>query len=132
MITAIITALVIPWAAPVSFAESSPGWHTGQSETVKTTVTGVHVPQSTAWTATFKYSDRATADPPNATLRRIPRNGIVVWVSIQPPLGWPPDGRRTSKRLSLKDAYRFCCCEGADVPGGERELKRLGRAYLVE
>jgi hypothetical protein len=133
MVTAIIAALVIPWAAPVSIAGSAPDWRVGQSGTVKTTVVGGRVSHSTAWTANFKYRDRATADPPNATLRRIPLDGIVVWVSIQPPLGWPPDVRRTSKRLSLADAYRFRCCEGADVRGGEWEIYGWGprRAYSV-
>jgi hypothetical protein len=75
----------------------------------------------------------ATADPPNETLRHIRRHGVVVWASIQPPSGWPPDGRRISRHLSLADAYRFDCCEGADVPGGEREVYGWGarRAYSV-
>jgi len=134
MVMVIVAALAIPWAAPLSFAEPAPSWHVGQSGTLRTTVTGGRVPYSTAWTANFKYRDRATADPPNATLRRIPRDGIVVWVAIQPPFrDWPPDGRRTSKRLSLADAYRFRCCEGADVRGGEWEIYGWGprRAYSV-
>jgi hypothetical protein len=57
----------------------------------------------------------------------------VVWASIQPPSGWPPGHRRTSTSLSLADAYRFACCEGAGIAGGEWELCGWGprRSYSV-
>ena len=133
MVAAVIAALAIPWAAPVSVADPGPGWHAGRSGTVETTVAGSRVSRSTAWAANFRYRDRATADPPNETLRHIGRGGVVVWISIQPPSRWPPDGRRTSRHLSLADAYRFRCCEGAEVPGGEWEVYGWGarRAYSV-
>src|SRR6266508_1158573 len=63
MVTAIIAAVVIPWAAPVSFARSAPDWRVGQSGTVKTTVVGGRVAHSTAWTANFKYRDRGDRRP---------------------------------------------------------------------
>jgi hypothetical protein len=133
MIIALVAALAIPWAAPVSFGPPPPGWHVGRSGTVATTVAGTPEHRSTAWAGNVAYRDRATADPPNATLRHLRPGGIVVWVSIQPPSGWPPDRRRTSTHLSLADAYRFACCEGADVPGGEWELYGWGprRSYSV-
>ena len=133
MVVAVIAALAIPWSAPVSVADPGPGWRAGRSGTVETTVAGRRTSRSTAWAANFRYRDPATADPPNETLRHIRRHGVVVWVSIQPPSGWAPDGRRTSRHLSLADAYRFDCCEGADVPGGEWEVYGWGprRAYSV-
>lgn len=133
MIAALIAAIAIPWAAPVTMAVPAAGWDVGRSGTVTTMVAGKRVPYSTAWTANFHYRNKATADPPNATLGRIPRNGVVVWASIQPPLLWPPDGRRASERLSVAKAYRFECCEGARVPGGEWEVYGWGpqHAYSV-
>jgi hypothetical protein len=88
---------------------------------------------STAWAANVRYRDRATSDPPNATLQQLPSTGIVVWASIQSPTAWPPDHRRVSVHYSLADAYRFACCEAAGVRGGEWELYGFGpkRAYSV-
>ena len=36
------------------------------------------------------YRDKATADPPNATLSRLPENGLIVWAFIFNP-GHPGD-----------------------------------------
>lgn len=126
MIAALIAAVAIPWAAPVTIAEPAVGWDVGRSGTVTTMVAAKRVPYSTAWTANFRYRDKATADPPNATLSRIPSNGVVVWASIQSPLLWPPEGRRTSERLSLADVYRFRCCDGSDVLVRQWELYGWG------
>lgn len=126
MLVAVIAAFAIPWAAPVSFGSPPAGWRVGRSGTVATAVAGTTEHRSTAWAGNIAYRDRATADPPNATLRHLRPRGIVVWVSIQPPAGWPPGHRRTSTHLALADAYRFACCEGAEVPGGEWELYGWG------
>ena len=56
-----------------------PGWHTGASGLVPSAY-GDGGRASTAWIAhDVRYRDRATADPPNATLRHLPRDGVIVW-----------------------------------------------------
>jgi hypothetical protein len=72
---------------------------------------------SVAWASNARCGDCATSNPPNATLRSLRRRGVIVRVSIQPPdpRGWPPTGRRLSRSYSLKDAYRFRCCEAVRV-----------------
>jgi hypothetical protein len=133
MVAVLVAVLAIPWAAPLSFGDPAPGWHVGRSGTVYTKVVRKREPLSVAWAANVKYRDVATADPPNRTLRHLPSNGIVVWAAIQPPGNWPPDGRRTTTRYALAYSYRFACCEGASVAGGEWELYGWGphRAYSV-
>jgi hypothetical protein len=112
--------------AAVALSQPAVGWYVGSSGTVTTAVMGRPTPTSTAWAANVRYRDSATADPPRRTLARIPRKGIVVWASIQPPLMWPPDGRRTSRHLAIADAYRFQCCDGGDVVVSEWELYGWG------
>jgi hypothetical protein len=135
MVAVAVAVLAIPWASPLSFTVHAPGWHVGQSGTVHATVgrAQAQVPMSTAWATNVHYRDSATSDPPNTTLQHLSPTGVVVWASIQPSAGWPPDGRRTTKRYSLADSYRFACCEGEYVGGGERELYGFGpgRAYSV-
>jgi hypothetical protein len=120
------TQVAVPWVAPVALAQPAVGWNVGSSGTVATSVMGRPTPTSTAWAANVRYRDRAVSDPPSRTLARIPRRGVVVWVSIQPPLMWPPDGRRTSGHFSLGDAYRFQCCDGSDALVPEWELYGWG------
>lgn len=131
----LIAALLLsaPWAHPLVF-QPLPGWQTGRSGNVKSAYVGKHkyvpVPlESTAWIATgVRYRDPATADPPNATLRKLPRNGIIVWAVIYEDAS--PDSRI---RLDLARARRLPCCEGAYVAGGIYELSGSGpgRAYAV-
>ena len=134
MVAAVVAArLAVPWAPPLSFSAPASGWHVGRSGTAYTKMMRKREPLSVAWAANVKYRDVATADPPNRTLRHLPSTAIVVWAAIQPPGDWPPDGRRTTTRYVLADAYRFACCEGVSVAGGEWELYGWGphRAYSV-
>lgn len=132
MLAAVAAALAIPWRTPVSIGLHAPGWYVGQSGTRHEAFLP-HV-YSVAWAANVRCRDCATSNPPNATLRLLPRRGIVVRVSIQPPAptGWPPLGRRLSRSYSLRDAYRFSCCEAVPI-GGAWELYGFGpdRAYSV-
>jgi hypothetical protein len=129
-----VLAAAVPWLVPLAFASRPPGWHTGRSGTVSVH-SGIHAPtpMSTAWAANVRYRDTATADPPNRTLTRMPRRGIVIWASIAPPDYWRPTGRRVSTRRTLAHAYRFACCEAAWIAGGEWEIYLFGprRAYSV-
>jgi hypothetical protein len=94
------------------------------------------VPQtvSVAWAANVRCDDCAASNPPNATLRALPRRGVIVRASIQPPdaMAWPPTGRKVSRGYSLGDAYRFACCEAVGI-GGDWELYGFGprHAYSV-
>jgi len=126
---ALVAALVIaPWAQPVRFGPL-PAWQTGASGTLASSygpVPGVTVPkESTAWIARgVRYRDRPSADPPNATLSHLPRQGIVVFVSVYEsaaPRGSPID-------LRLGHARRYPCCDGTYVPGGVYELAGAGPA----
>jgi len=133
-VIAALVAAAVPWLTPLSFGLHNPGWYTGRSGTVSTTVGRRHapIPMSTAWASNVRYHDRATSDPPNNTLQHFPSSGVVVWGAIQTG-GWPPGGRRISVDYSLADAYRFPCCEAAYIGGGEWELYGFGprRAYSV-
>jgi hypothetical protein len=79
--------------------------------------------ESTAWMATgVRYRDRPTADPPVATLSRLPRHGIVVFAVIYQSARKPE--RRIQLRLSR--ARRYPCCDGTYVAGGEYGLAGAG------
>jgi hypothetical protein len=133
MLVRIATVVAIPWLTPLSFGLHAPGWYVGKSGTRHQRF----LPHtfSAAWAGNVRCSDCATSDPPNATLRHLPRRGIIVRASIQPPdpTGWPPKGRRLTKSYALKDAYHFACCEAARNIGGEWELYGFGpkHAYSV-
>ena len=105
-----------------------PGWHTGASGMVPSAY-GDGGRASSAWIARgVGYRDTATADPPNRTLRQLPRNGVIVWAVAY--------GGATAKppvRLALSAAKRFDCCEAAPVAGADYELSGAGPrgAYSV-
>jgi hypothetical protein len=132
MLAAVVAALAVPWSTPVSFALRAPGWYVGQSGTRHESFAPYTF--SVAWAANVRCRDCATSNPPDATLRRLPRRGVVVRVSIQPPdpSGWPPARRRISHGYSLDGAYRFPCCEAVRI-GGSWEMYGFGRrhAYSV-
>jgi hypothetical protein len=109
--------------------------------------TGVAAPPTRSWgvckcerlsqgrgSPTFGAPDCGRSNPPNATLGRLPRRGIIVWASIQTPdpTGWPPRGRKLTLTYALAHASRFPCCEAASI-GGLWELYGDGpnRAYSV-
>lgn len=133
MVELFAAAALAPWAQPLRF-RPLPGWRAGASGTVHSVYRPdrqVPAPkQSTAWIArNVRYGDRASADPPNATLAHLPPDGIVVWAVIYETAR---RGRRAIE-LQLGRARRYDCCEGAYVAGGEYELTGTGprRAYTV-
>ncbi|MGD0713314.1 MAG: hypothetical protein ABSB24_03900 [Gaiellaceae bacterium] len=81
---AFLAALALaPWAHPLSFRPLL-GWQTGMSGTHSAYVKTVL--ESSAWIArNVRYRDDATADPPNKTLKRLPRDGVIVWAVIDNP-----------------------------------------------
>jgi len=121
-----------PWTHPLRFG-ALPGWRTGRSGDTRSAYVGSRtratVPlESTAWAAKgVRYRDDPTADPPNRTLRRLPRGAVVVWAVVYEPAA--TDERPL--RLDLRRARRLACCEGERVAGGEWELAGTGpaRAY---
>lgn len=130
----IVAALAIaPWSHPVRFVPM-PGWRSGTNGTFDSSygpVPHVATPkESTAWMARgVRYRDRRTADPPDATLARLPRGAILVFATIYE--SGAEHGTRI--RLRLDRARRFPCCDGTYVPGGEFALSGLGpgAAYSV-
>jgi hypothetical protein len=87
---------------------------------------GIAAPkESTAWMATgVHYRDRAASDPPNATLSRLKRHGMVVFAVVY------ESGRVTENAIELRldHAKRYPCCDGTYVAGGEYELDGAGPA----
>jgi hypothetical protein len=130
------TAAVLPWLAPLSFASHPTGWDSGASGTYYIVVGRAHerAPVSVAWTATVRCPDCDHSTAPNATLRALHPNDIVIWASIQraDATGWPPSGRPSSSLYSLRQAYRLPCCDGAAVAGGVWELYAFGPARAYE
>jgi hypothetical protein len=133
LVELIATVVLAPWAQPVRFRPLL-GWQNGASGTLASSygpVNDVASPkESTAWMAKgVGYRDRPTADPPNATLSRLPRRGIVVFAAVYQSVG------NTARRvgLDLARARRYPCCDGTYVAGGEYELAGAGpeAAYSV-
>jgi hypothetical protein len=129
----LLAVAVAPWAHALGF-QPLPGWRAGASGTTGSAYvapnTKTAVPlESTAWIAkNVHYIDDATADPPNATLARLPANGVIIWAVI-----FSPANSRTSLHLDLRTARHLACCEGEYVAGGNYELSGYGpkRAYSV-
>jgi hypothetical protein len=135
VIELVAAAALAPWAHPLRFGPLA-GWRRGASGTVPSLYDNVssrvRAPKmSTAWIATrnVRYRDSATSDPPNRTLRRLPRDGVVVWAVISQSRPW----RLRPIRLDLRRARHYACCEGAYLTAGSYELVGLGpgRAYAV-
>jgi hypothetical protein len=132
VIELLATAALAPWAHPLMFRPLS-GWQTGASGNVASLYgpASVRAPrESSAWIAkNVAYRDRATEDPPNRTLARLPRSGVIVWAVI-----FQGQMRKHAPiKLNLKRAKHFPCCEGERVAGGMYELHGFGplRAFTV-
>ena len=76
-----------------------------------------------------RYRDRPRADPPDATLSRLPPRGIVVFAVVY------QTAQNTERRIVLRldHARRYPCCDGTYVAGGEYALTGAGPglAYSV-
>ena len=127
MVELVVAAVLAPWAQPLRFRPLS-GWQRGASGTLNSSygsAPGIDSPkESTAWMARgVRYRDRPTADPPAATLARLPRQGIVVFAVIY-------ESARRERRIELRldRARRYPCCDGIYVAGGEYALVGAGPA----
>ena len=127
MIELVAAAALAPWAQPLRFRPLS-GWQRGASGTLNSSygpVPGIESPkESTAWAARgVRYRDRPTADPPVATLARLPRQGVVVFAVIY-------QSAQRARRIALRldRAKRYPCCDGTYVAGGEYALAGAGPA----
>lgn len=133
MVALVAAAALAPWAQSVRFG-ALPGWRRGANGTFASSygpAGQITSPQeSTAWAARgVRYRDPPRADPPDATLSRLPPNGIVVFAVVyQAPTSTQ---RRIDLRLSA--ARRYPCCDGTHVAGGEYGLAGAGpgAAYSV-
>jgi hypothetical protein len=125
----LVAALALaPWAQPLGFRPLA-GWETGAAGTFDSSygaVPNVASPkESTAWMARgVRYRDVRTADPPEATLSRLPPGGILVFAVVYQTAG------DTRKRINLRldHATRYPCCDGTYVAGGEYALGGAGPA----
>ena len=133
MIALLAAVALAPWAEPVRF-RPLPGWQRGASGTFNSTygpAGDIASPkESTAWmTNGVRYRDRRTADPPDATLSRLPRRGIVVFAVVY------QTAKNVERRIvsRLDKARRYPCCDGTYVAGGEYGLAGAGPglAYSV-
>jgi hypothetical protein len=66
---------------------SRPGWHVGTSGRDEARAEGE---LTTSWAATIAYADEWNALPPQETLERLPRDGIVIWVGLSRSNRFPP------------------------------------------
>jgi hypothetical protein len=126
----LVAAIVVaPWAQPLRF-RPLPGWQRGANGTFNSSygpVEGIASPkESTAWiTNGVRFRDRRTADPPEVTLSRLPRRGIVVFAVIYE-AAQTTEGRIV---LRLDRARRYPCCDGTYVAGGEYGLAGAGPGF---
>jgi hypothetical protein len=128
MVELVAAVALAPWSQPLRFRPLS-GWQRGASGTINSAygpVPNIDSPkESAAWMARgVRYRDRPTADPPNATLSRLPRQAIVVFAAIY------QSARAKAKRIALRldRAKRYPCCDGTYVAGGEWGLAGTGPA----
>ena len=133
MVELVAAVAVAPWAHPLRF-RPLPGWQRGAGGTFNSSYGpggDVASPkESTAWIAKgVRYRDARTADPPDATLSRLPRGAIVVFAVVY------QSARNPERRIDLRldRARRYPCCDGTYVPGGEYALVGggPGAAYSV-
>jgi hypothetical protein len=133
MVELIAAVALAPWAQPLRF-RPLPGWQSGASGTLDSSYgpapDNASPKESTAWMARgVRYRDRPTADPPHATLARLPRQGIVVFVVVY------QSARTTERRIDLRldRVRRYACCDGTYVAGGAYGLSGAGpsAAYSV-
>ena len=128
MVELVAALALAPWAQPLRF-QPLQGWQTGASGTLDSSYGSVpntaSPKESTAWMARgVRYRDRRTADPPEATLAQLPRQGIVVFAVVY------QSAQNTEKQIDLRldHARRFPCCDGTYVAGGEFGLTGAGPA----
>jgi hypothetical protein len=128
MVELLAAVALAPWAQPLRFRPLLP-WQRGASGTIDSSYGPVpksdSPKESTAWmTRGVRYRDRPTADPPVATLFRLPRHGIVVFAVIY------ESARRGERRIELRvdRATHYPCCDGTYVAGGEYVLAGAGPA----
>lgn len=72
--------------APARFPQQE-GWFVGTGGADEARAEGEF---TTAWAATIPYADEWNALPPFETLRRLPRDGIVIWVGLSRSNRFPP------------------------------------------
>jgi hypothetical protein len=133
MVELLAAVALAPWAQPVRFRPLT-GWRTGVNGTFSSSygpaVNAESPKESTAWMVKgVRVRDARTADPPDATISRLPPHGIVVFAVIYQSASSAE--RRIDLRLS--HATRYPCCDGTYVAGGEYGLAGAGpgAAYSV-
>jgi hypothetical protein len=128
MVALVAAVALAPWAQPLRFRPLQ-GWQHGAGGTFDSSYGpggNIAAPkESTAWLVKgVSYRDRPKADPPDATLSRLPRRGIVVFAAVY------QSAQTTQGRIVLRldHARRYPCCDGTYVAGGEYALTGAGPA----
>ena len=128
MVELVAAVALAPWAQPLRF-RPFPGWQTGASGTFNSSygpaAHGAAPKESTAWmTRGARYRDGPRADPPDATLPQLPRDGIVVFAVVY------QSAHNAERRIDLRldNATHYPCCDGTYVAGGEFGLTGAGPA----
>ncbi len=83
------TGFVEPAAFP-----TRAGWYTGNSGRMETQAQGDWV---TSWASTIPYTDEWNALPPQRTLDRLPKDGIVIWLALERNSRFPPSSTDSSE-----------------------------------
>jgi hypothetical protein len=104
MVELVAALAFVPWAHPPRFRPLA-GWQRGASGTFASSYGpggAVASPkESTAWIVRgVRYRDPRTADPPDATLARLPPNGIVVFAVVY------QAARNSTRRIDLRPGLR--------------------------
>ena len=118
-------------AEPPRFEERA-GWHTGASGQVEIRPQGE---AAQAWAATIPWADEPKALPPQETLERLPRDGIVALVWLDRSSRFPPTGSAAARvpAFRLADMDRRDAWEGQVGRVPEHVLwKRLPGRYHVD
>jgi hypothetical protein len=114
-----------PGAVAPARLPSRTGWYVGTSGGDDARAEGEF---TTSWAATIPYADEWNALPPQETLERLPRDGIVIWVSLSRSNRFPP-------RLGGDETFPareppFSLAEFERRPGWEGQVRDLPE-YLL-
>jgi hypothetical protein len=109
---ALASVRIQPWSAPLAPPRfrNAPGWQVGHSSPAPAARAYV-----SAWASTVAYENSPVDLPPDATLARTGRAGIVAWVGLARPRSSHPFPVRRDP-LDLKQAFCTRAWEGA-IPG---------------
>lgn len=105
-----------PWAVEPARFQPRPGWFLGTSGPDEARAEGEF---TTSWASTIPYEDEWNALPMTETLRRLPADGIVIWVSLM-----------RSNRLPPRETDPCCPARRAPFRLGEFERRETWQGQV--